>query len=144
MAILPRKSVAAFMHLTCHVAGVPTCLQRSLVIFYLLTGIASASAQLNVPALEIQRPTTSNGWVRLSSSFHSNALLRLEAFTNLATWQSIATLHDALFRYPDAATLDFRQRFYRLHVAARGPTNDCKNRIIFHTDYFLCTHELLS
>src|SRR5512145_476782 len=100
------------MHVTCHATDVPPCLQRSLAIFYLLTGIASASAQLNAPGLEILRPTTSNGWVRLNSSFHSNALLRLEASTNLATWQSIATLHDALYRYPDAATLDLQQRFY--------------------------------
>ena len=116
------------------------CHVFSLAMLGLLALIWSAAAQPTAPTLEILRPPTSQAWVRLNSSLHSNTLLSLEASTNLATWQSIATLHDALFRYPDAATPVWRQRFYRLRAAQRGPTNNWKNQIIFPTDLFRSTN----
>ena len=128
------------MRFMCHAAVVRTCFQHSLAVLGLLTLIPSLSAQLTAPRLDILRPATSNGWVRLNSSFSSNTLFTLEASTNLAAWQSIGTLHDALFRYPDAGAPNFRQRFYRLRAAPRGPTNDWKNQIIFPTDSFRSTY----
>ena len=48
--------------------------------------LLSASAQMTAPRLEILRPETSNGWMRLDSTFHSNAVLTLRASTNLSAW----------------------------------------------------------
>src|SRR5688572_33145767 len=121
-------------------ACVQTCFQRSLAILCLLVLIPAAAAQSTAPRLEILRPGMSNDWVRLSSSISSNAVLTLEASTNLAVWQSIGTLHDALFSYPDAEASNFHQRFYRLRATQRGPTNDWKNQIIFPTDPFRTTN----
>src|SRR5688572_19665437 len=74
-------------------------------------GVAVA-AGVHGASLKIMRPE-SNGWVRLNTPIISNAVLTLEASSNLLAWQRIATVHDGLFDYPDAASTDFRQRFYR-------------------------------
>ena len=95
-----------------------------------------AHAQPAGPRLELRGPVASNDWVRLRSSFHPNSLLTLEASTNLSGWQTIGSLHDALFHYPDAGTGDFRQRFYRLRVTPRTSTNDWKNELLFPEDPF--------
>jgi hypothetical protein len=86
-----------------------------------------AEAQLTPPQLEIRQPGSSNDWIRLRSSFHSNSLLTVEASTNLSGWNPIATLHDALFNYPDVGADDLRQRYYRVITAPRVSTNDWKN-----------------
>ncbi|HWH68150.1 MAG TPA: PEP/pyruvate-binding domain-containing protein, partial [Candidatus Sulfotelmatobacter sp.] len=100
----------------------------------------SASAQLLPPRLEALPSNASNGWVHLSSSFHSNTVLTLEASTNLATWQSIGTLHDALFSYPDASAGGLGQRFYRLRATPRGTEDDWKNQILYPTDSLRSTN----
>jgi hypothetical protein len=102
--------------------------------------LLSASAQVDAPRLEILRPEISNGWVRLNSTFETNVVLRLHASTNLSTWTSIGSLHNALFAYPDAASPGWRQRFYRVAASARGATNDWKNQIIYPTDSFQSTN----
>ncbi len=99
-----------------------------------------ALAQVTAPRLEILRPEISNGWVRLNSTFDSNAVLTLHASTNLSLWTNIGTLHNALFAYPDAASPGWRQRFYRLAAAPRNPTNDWKNQIVYPTDRFQSTN----
>ena len=128
------------MRSTRHAAFVESCLQRPLALICLLAMIPAALAQLAAPRLEIHRPGMSDDRVRLSCSFGSNALLTLEASTNLTAWRIIGVLHDALFGYPDAEAPVLRQRFYRLHAAPRGPTNDWKNQIIFPTDSFRSTN----
>ena len=100
----------------------------------------SASAQVTAPRLEILRPDSSNGWVRLNSTFHSNAVLTLHASTNLSAWTNIGTLHNALFAYPDAASPGWRQRFYRVAAATRGPNDDWKNQILYPTEPFQSTN----
>jgi hypothetical protein len=95
-----------------------------------------ARAQTSAPRLEIVPPLASNGWPRLNSSFHSNAVLTLETSTNLGGWRNIGTLHDALFAYPDAATPGHRSRFYRLQAATREATNDWKNQAWFPEEPF--------
>lgn len=101
----------------------------------MLTATLFAAVQPTALQLSVARPET-NGWVRLGSSFHSNAVLTLEASTNLNTWKPIGTLHDALFHYPEAGAPDYRQRFYRLQAATRGLTNDWKNQLWFPEEPF--------
>ena len=116
---------------------VSVCGQCALVLCCLAGTVPSAQAQIAAPRLDIFRPGTSNGWVRLNSSFSSGTVLTLEASTNRLGWQAIGTLHDAVFNYPDAATDQFDQRYYRLLAASRGLTNDWKNQILFPTEPFL-------
>jgi len=106
----------------------------------LLTLSLSVSAQVAAPRLEILRPETTNGWLRLNSTFHSTNVLTLHASTNLGDWTNIGTLHNALYAYPDAASPGWRQRFYRVAATLRGPTNDWKNQIIYPTDPFQSTN----
>src|SRR5688572_22747694 len=89
-----------------------------------------------LPRLEIHRPVSSNDWLRLRSSFHSNSVLTLEASTNFAAWKSIGTLHDALFNYPDAGRDGMQRRFYRAVMSPRVSTNDWKNELRFPEDSF--------
>src|SRR6266542_1930421 len=116
---------------------VSVCGQRALVLCCLAGAVPFAQAQLTAPRLDIFRPGTSNGWVRLNSSFSSGTVLTLEASTNRLGWQAIGTLHDAVFNYPDAATDQLDQRYYRLLAASRGLANDWKNQILFPTEPFL-------
>ena len=102
--------------------------------------LLSATAQVTPPRMEILRPDSSNGWVRLNSTFHSNAVLTLHASTNFGAWANIGTLHNALFAYPDAASTAWGQRFYRLAAADRVSTNDWKNQIVYPTDPFQSTN----
>lgn len=97
-------------------------------------GVAVA-AGVHGASLKIMRPE-SNGWVRLNTPIISNAVLTLEASSNLLAWQRIATVHDGLFDYPDAASADFRQRFYRFFSTSRVATNDWKNQILFPSEPF--------
>jgi hypothetical protein len=100
-----------------------------------LTTALGGFAQPNALRLDIL-PPESNGWVRVSSSLASNRVLSLEASTNLASWQRIATAHDAFRSYPDLATTNFPQRFYRVSSSVRMPTNDWKNQILFPEEAF--------
>lgn len=111
--------------------------QRGWIAWLCLLYLAPlAEAQLTPPQLEIRRPGSSNDWIRLRSSFHSNNLLTLEASTNLSGWNPIGTLHDALLNYPDVGADDLRQRFYRVLAAPRTATNDWKNELLFPGDTF--------
>jgi hypothetical protein len=107
-----------------------------LAMLCLLSLLPLAYAQPKAPQLEIRVPASSTDWVRLGSSFHSNSLLTLEASTNLSGWNSIGTLHDALFNYPDAGAGDFQNRFYRLRVAPRAAADDWKNELLCPEDSF--------
>ena len=102
----------------------------------LLAWTPSAGAQTAPPRLAIHRPAPSDGWVRLSSSFHSNGVLSLEASRDLVAWQPIGTLHEALFEYPDAAAAGWLHRFYRLSATPRGPDDDWKNQLLYPVEAF--------
>lgn len=112
------------------------CARRVLALASLLFSVFAAHAQPAAPSLEIIRPSNSNGWLQLNSSFHPNSVLTLESSTNLGTWKSVGTLHDALFDYPDAAAQDHRQRFYRLQATARSSGDDWKNQAWFPEEPF--------
>lgn len=113
---------ASITYVVCHLVGA--------------LGVAlSGFAQTSAPRLDIL-PPNSNGWVRVSSSLVSNSILSLEASSNLAAWQRIATAHDALRSYPDLAATNFPQRFYRASFSARTPTNDWKNQLLFPDESF--------
>src|SRR5688572_16001672 len=107
-----------------------------LCVATLLCPAQSPAALPGAPHLAVRKQITSNDWPRLDSSFHSNAVLSLEASTNLNTWQPIATLHDALFDYPDAAAPGYPHRLYRLQATERSRTNDWKNQIWFPEEPF--------
>jgi hypothetical protein len=121
-----------------------TCLQRGagLACGWLWLIAVSVSAQITAPRLEILRPEVPVEWMRLNSTFHSNTVLTLAASTNLTDWQSVGTLHNALFAYPDAATPDWQTRYYRLAAATRKPTDDWKNQILYPTDPFRSTNSV--
>ncbi len=95
-----------------------------------------AHAQPVAPRLEIHRPAISNDWVRLNSSAQPDSVLTLEASANLSAWTNIATLHDALFHYPDVGTESFSHRFYRAQARARGADDDWKNQAWFPEEPF--------
>ena len=95
----------------------------------------NAGAAASGPRLEI-RPPKSNGWVQLNTVTLTNALITLEASSNLLAWETMATLHDGAFDFPDAAARNFRQRFYRVSSRARVATNDWKNQILFPAEPF--------
>ncbi len=117
-----------------------TGLRRRLGWVCLLAFLPAASAQISAPEPKLLRPRAEDGWVRLNSASRSNALLTLEASTNLAAWQPIAILHDGVFEYPDAASAGFSRRFYRLRAAERGPDDDGKNQLLYPTDPFRTTN----
>ncbi len=98
------------------------------------------SAQPEAPVLQIRPAEATNRWMLLSSSQHSNTVLSLQASTGLGVWQEIATLHDALFGYPDAAAPAFERRVYRLRLAPRVTTNDWKNQIMYPIEPFRSTN----
>src|SRR5262245_3313137 len=89
------------------------------------------------PQLTIRRPLPGEKWVRLNSSMHAGTVLTLEASTNLTAWREIGTLHDALLEYPDAASDDFQQRFYRVRATPRETNDDSKSAIRYPWDPFL-------
>src|SRR5262245_20957020 len=122
------------MRSLCH-AGRVSARHQIQGLMALLATMSCAAAPLTAPQLENIRRQT-NGWVQLDSSFHPNAVLALEASTNLNAWSTIGTLHDALFNYPDAAAPTDRQRFYRLRASGRGPMDDWKNQIWFPDEPF--------
>src|SRR5262245_2266367 len=100
--------------------------RRTVSWMFFSVALAALVAQVQDTRLKI-RPAESNGWVRLNSAATSNTLVILEASSNLLAWQTIATLHDGLFDYPDAGAGNFRQRFYRFSSRTRVETNDWKN-----------------
>lgn len=103
-----------------------------------------ALAQATAPRLEIQGPGTGGEWMRLRSTFHSNTVLGLQASTNLGSWQTIGTFHNALFDYPDAASGEWPRRFYRLAARPRGLTDDWKNQILFPVEPFRSSNAVQS
>jgi len=107
-----------------------------LLLSVLLVAAAFTNSLLAAPRLEILRPATSNGWVRLNSSVQTDSVLTLEASTNLSAWTGIGTLHDALFHYPDAGADGLRQRFYRVRSTKRGANDDWKNQAWFPEEPF--------
>lgn len=101
-----------------------------------LLSVAIATVRAAVPHLEILPRVAGGDWVRLSSSVHPDSVLTLEASANLSAWTNIATLHDALFHYPDAGAESFEHRFYRAQVRARGANDDWKNQAWFPEEPF--------
>lgn len=91
----------------------------------------STAAQPTAPRLRIDRPADNRGWPQLHSSVHPDSVVVLEASTNLSVWTPIATLHDVVLNYPDAAANHDGQRWYRAQVRARGANDDWKNQAWF-------------
>ena len=108
-----------------------------MVLGWFIGGVLAADP---APRMEIDASAT-NGWPRLRSSVHPDRLLTLEATTNFAAWEPIATLHDAARNYPDAAALRFDRRFYRLLETPRTATNDWKNELPYLDEPFLSAGE---
>ena len=98
--------------------------------------------QISRPHLEIFRPNQGNEWVQLNSTVHPDTVLRLDASIDLQSWNTIGTLHDALFRYPDAGMPSHGHRFYRLQASARKSTDDWKNQILFLDEPFRSSDRL--
>lgn len=124
------------MSSSCHLVCRP---RKDSLLALLLSSLlfaAFANSQAAAPRLEILRPATSTGWVRLNSSVHSDSVLTLEASTNLSAWSGIGTLHDALFLYPDAGADGLHQRFYRTQARTRGANDDWKNQAWFPEEPF--------
>jgi hypothetical protein len=124
------------MSASCHLVRRP---RKAFFLTLLLSGLlfaALTNAQPTAPRLEIHRPATSNDWVRLNSSAQLDSILTLEASANLTAWTNIATLHDALFHYPDVGAESFDHRFYRAQVRARGANDDWKNQAWFPEEPF--------
>src|SRR5688572_17333878 len=65
----------------------------------LLSGAALAASE---PVLEIT-PPDSNGWPRLNTPGQTGMVYTIQASTNLAQWTPIASTHDRIAEYPDAA-----------------------------------------
>ena len=107
----------------------------------LLSLALSASAQVAAPRLEILRPEGSNGWVRLNSTFHSNAVLTLHASTNLSRldeYRHASTMRCTPIPTRPAPAGASGSTGWRPRPAA--PTNDWKNQIVYPTDAFQSTN----
>ncbi|HEY5913420.1 MAG TPA: hypothetical protein VJA21_22765 [Verrucomicrobiae bacterium] len=106
--------------------------------------MGTALAQVSPPLLEIREGTPAGDLVRLSSGPQSNAVLTLEACSelNLSAWQAIGTFHDALWPYPDAVAYSQNRRFYRLQAAPRGANDDWKNQILYPVESFSSTNSV--
>jgi hypothetical protein len=107
-------------------------------LFCLLILAVTASAQSFPPKLEILPPIR-NDWIRLSSPSDFNTVTTLQASSNLLDWEWVGTSHDGLFNYPDAASPNFPNRFYRSRSTSRGPIDDWKNQILFSDEPFRST-----
>src|SRR5687767_11804370 len=69
-----------------------------------------------------------NGWVRISGRGLSNAVVTLEASSNLVHWQTVAVLHDEYpyddemwFTFADPVSAHSPKRFYRFRETERTP-----------------------
>ncbi|HWB05810.1 MAG TPA: PEP/pyruvate-binding domain-containing protein [Verrucomicrobiales bacterium] len=95
-----------------------------------------ARAEIVAPELSIVNPPGADDPVRISSSFQTGALLRLESSPNLLNWQEAGRLHDALYSYPDPSPPSGTRRYYRVQASARTPADDWKNQILFPEEAF--------
>ncbi|HEX5223477.1 MAG TPA: PEP/pyruvate-binding domain-containing protein [Verrucomicrobiae bacterium] len=118
------------------ISGRPASGAQIWIVLVSLLAFASLTFAQPSPRLEIHQPVSTNDWMRLRSSFHSNSVLTLEASTNFTDWKTIGTLHDALFNYPDTGREERQRRFYRAIMSPRVSTNDWKNELRFPEDTF--------
>jgi hypothetical protein len=88
------------------------------------------------PQLHLQ-PRPPEGWPRLSAPGQTGMVYTVQASTNLSSWTPIATTHDAVVEYPDAAAPLFPERFYRLTGTNQTAADDWKNQVTFPGDAFL-------
>src|SRR5688572_16652369 len=109
----------------------------SLGRFILLAlALASSTAALlaaPAPSLEVL-PPNDHGWIRLRSAGTTGTVYTVQASTNLLQWTSIATTHDTISAYPDAATPHFAHRYYRISAMNKTAVHDWKNEIHFPQD----------
>jgi hypothetical protein len=77
-----------------------------------------------------------NGWVRISGRGIGNAVVTLEASSNLLHWQTVAVMHDdypeddeTRFTFADPVSARSPKRFYRFRQANRTSADDWKNQI---------------
>lgn len=116
------------------------CVRRRLrECLSLLAGLLLNSyvrAEIVAPELNIVNPPGAADPVRISSSFQTGALLRLESSPNLLNWQEAGRLHDALYSYPDPSPPSLTRRYYRVQASARTATDDWKNQILFPEEAF--------
>lgn len=107
------------------------------VVLATLFGVLTWLVQADSPVpMRIGLPG-SNGWAHVEWPLQvPGRVFTLSASSNLQTWIPIATLHDGPVNFLDPATPEFRERFYRVAVAAKGPTDDWKNQVAFPADPF--------
>ncbi|HMJ64908.1 MAG TPA: PEP-utilizing enzyme, partial [Candidatus Binatia bacterium] len=77
----------------------------------------------------------SNGWVHIQGETEE-ALITLEASSNLVHWESIAVLHGYGFEFADPVSPKLPQRFYRFSTSPLTPTNDWKNQVAVRTYFY--------
>ena len=110
---------------------------RLLILFALTFAVRSVTLlAVSGPLLEVL-PPNDQGWIRLRSAGATGTVYTLQASTNLLQWSSIATTHDEISAYPDAATPHFSNRYYRISAANKTASDDWKNEIHFPEEGFL-------
>ncbi len=117
-------------------------LARYSIIVCLSQVIWISPAQVSPPLLSIREQSAVGDDLRLSSPAQSNAVLTLEACSDLATgaWRTIGIFHDGLWAYPDAGASADTHRFYRLQARTRGVDDDWKNQILYPVEPFSSTN----
>jgi hypothetical protein len=108
--------------------------------FFALIGFCVGTAALSCHAQGLQLnllPPNQQSWVRLDLEGPTERVYELLASSNLIDWRVIATAHDALIKYPDAASSELPWRFYRARVSELSAEDDWKNQIRYDQDPFL-------
>ncbi|HUR44376.1 MAG TPA: hypothetical protein VMZ27_00775, partial [Candidatus Saccharimonadales bacterium] len=102
---------------------------RQIALLLVLASPAILRAQTATLHLSLL-PRDSHGWIQLRGrAFESNAVITIDASSNLVDWRQIAVLHASDFDFLDPASSTLNQRFYRFRVAPITATNDWKNQV---------------
>lgn len=106
-----------------------------------ITVMLALSAQMFGPKageLEVTKPNNL-GWIRLNFPEQLGRVHTILASPNLSQWALIATTHDRIENYPDAAAPFHARRFYRVATTNRTSSDDWKNQVQFVDDEFRST-----
>ncbi len=110
---------------------------RCLVAVLFLAGIGHTLA---APSLRVEASgPDAQGRIILHAPGKEGAVYSLQASTNLADWNQIATTHTGLLQFPDPATREFASRYYRIVERNITQDDDWKNQVRLPNDPFLST-----
>ncbi|MBI2927008.1 MAG: hypothetical protein HYY24_15040 [Verrucomicrobia bacterium] len=82
-------------------------------------------------------PPTAHGWRRVDAGAVPDAVITLQASSDLKTWTPIAVTHEGLIALADPASAQVAGRFYRAIARTRTAGDDFKNQVFLPGDAFV-------